>query len=182
MHTRTCEAASCPAALRSSQQGTPNARTFRAAAASLIAVVFASSIPHGRSMPPIGRSPGGTAAQITVTRVVAPDTVILTFAGAGVLVDATPTMLCWTDAASAAAPDQASLPEPRAIKAFLRRSVPGVSPADTASCRAATLLTFGLNGAAWSRICSELIASGLRDDLDADGAQDFPTFTAVFVI
>ena len=76
------------------------------------------------------------------------------------LVLATP-CLEWTPVGVGAAVAQVSVPHWRMLRAFIARCSIGNDPGSLAMARATSLFLFLLNGAAWSRILTELRDSGL---------------------
>ena len=112
---------------------------------------MAGVVPPAAPLPPVVA--GVLAAPIS-------DEMPVVLAATEPLVLATP-CLEWTPVGAGAAVAQVSAPHWRMLRAFIARCSIGNDPGSLAMARATSLFLFLLNGAAWSRILTELRDSGL---------------------
>ena len=125
---------------------------------------------------PMGQTP---ATAIAATKALRNHSAMLFFTGMADFVDVTP-MLGWEPAPTAAHADRVMLLESTCCKAFLSRSAPAPGAAARHAASTASVLEFILGEAAWTRILSEIVASGMGDALDEAGAVTFTDFLTVF--
>ena len=125
---------------------------------------------------PMGQTP---ATAIAATKALRNHSAMLFFTGMADFVDVTP-MLGWEPAPTAAHADRVMLLESTCCKAFLSRSAPAPGAAARHAASTASVLEFILGEAAWTRILSEIVASGMGDALDEAGAMTFTDFLTVF--
>ena len=97
---------------------------------------------------------------VVVAAAISDDMPVVVLAAAEPLVLATPCVE-WTPVGAGVAIAQVSAPHWRVLRAFIARCSIGNDPASVAMARATSLFLFLLNGAAWSRILTELRDSGL---------------------